>query len=110
MFLSACMRYATRVGLGPGRLEADTRPIFWEVNVDKELAEVITPIVVVHQKHSVIVIKVELLFYWQLSNVVFNLVHVMSLFHTASAPGSVPLGLAPRVAQSKESNLLAFVF
>jgi hypothetical protein len=78
----------------------------WEVNVDEKRAEVISPVVVMHEEGSVISSKIELLIHIQGLDILLDAVLVLLHFLTVVRPGTIPLTFTPRVSQSHESEWL----
>lgn len=98
LLLSSLVRHSARVGLGPLRFEPHASPVFWEVDVDEQVSEVVAVVVEMHQECAIIISDVELLIVGQALDVLCDLVDVSRLLRTALAPGASPFRLAPGIS------------
>lgn len=94
------------VRLGPSRFETDTGPVLREIDVEEEGAELIFPIVVVHEESSVVLVGVELLVWRQGCDVIENVLVVLFSLLALVGPSELPLGLAPRIPEPQQANRL----
>jgi len=89
----------TAIRFCPCRLETDASPVLWEIDVEEQTAELVFPIIEVHEECAVVLIGVELLIGRQGVDVIHNIFVVHLSFLALVRPGELPLGLSPRIPQ-----------
>ena len=98
------------VGLGPSRLESNTCPILWEVDVQEQGAELILPVIIAHHEGTVVGVEVEL-FVWRKSlDVLLEYLAVLLHLRRVTRPSSKPLRVTPRVSKSEHSKSILASF
>jgi len=79
------------IRLAPRRLETNTSPVLWEIEVEEQGAKLVFPVVVVHEESAIILAGAELLIGRQGSDVVEDVFIVHFSLLALIRPGELPL-------------------